>query len=197
MVTQPLDYISDFAPVAPGELWTIGFREGETASSRGGPYLIAHVRAGVWTTTLAPPFVAPKSLHMVSPSDGWLAGFDDTPVIVTHRLIVMHYDGTAWKQVSLGADRSVGYIWMFTDTDGWALGGDRQQVLVLHYHNSRWETTPWPFDGIFLEEIFRVSDDEAWAVGYNKVDATATATPSGGTDILFHFSGGVWTRYGG
>src|SRR5262249_9483750 len=192
----------------PGELWVTGYSKGEQEGDN--QAYNAHLQGGVWTTTQALGGSGIGTLHMESPTDGWLMRVTSLPSI--HPICalpggcgqphttVMHFDGTAWKQAQVGADPRAGSIVMFTHTDGWAFelvptDAEGESIivnLVQHYHNGHWETTPWPFGrSVAYFQIFRVSNDEAWATG-ETLDARGESTFT-----FFHYSEGVWTKYVG
>ncbi|HRY97850.1 MAG TPA: hypothetical protein P5550_02225 [Bacteroidales bacterium] len=113
-------------------------------------------------------------IDMVSPSSGWAAGnyyaTEGTWRGGTAGLI-LRFDGTSWKSVALPPVE--GHWWLrslcfLSENEGWAVGSDGEQGLILHFAQGKWsrEILPeiaqkeWDLYGIYM-----LSGGEGWAVG--------------------------------
>ena len=103
-------------------------------------------------------------IHAISPTDIWAVGNAGT---------VLHWDGTAWRKVNLGAastSRNLFDVWASGPNDVWVVGatgtmmGDR--AIILRWNGTAWTTVP---NGSTrdLNGIHGLSANEIYAVGEN------------------------------
>ncbi|MEV4107138.1 hypothetical protein [Nonomuraea sp. NPDC049695] len=95
---------------------------------------------------------AVRSIWQNSPSDVWAVGERGTQVLCREsgsgRLLVLHWDGTSWKQVELpdwqGALHSVTAlgpddVWVVGTNDVWEYGMPQaSRIMLLHYDGRTW-----------------------------------------------------------
>jgi hypothetical protein len=154
-----------------------GFRPGS---------LLLHYMNGAWS--IASPVIPtgsgtydPSALLMVSANDGWATGEGKT----------LHYDGTAWRAVTVLSDQQWGGGSSITATgpnDIWIarFGGD-----IVHYDGTSWteQRIALPFGQqlfgpILLQGIAMISPHEGFAVG-------GIANSSSG--VILHYTSGRWS----
>src|SRR5262249_26940303 len=108
-VTVPISDAWDFAPVGPDELWVVGPRYvvGPGLLPTPQDSILAHYRAGHWTTTPAPSHVLLSELRLLSPTDGFAVGWhtpDNPDDSSLGPAAVLHFDGAVWKPIQIGAN---------------------------------------------------------------------------------------------
>jgi hypothetical protein len=133
---------------------------------------------------------------------------------------VLHYDGSEWRQVSVGASGhpqdveafGLGTAWAFTRYEPSVTTGytpppfvfDSPTISSVQYQRDGvWSQVKWPFTNLTrIGAITRVSSDEYWAIGYSDV---TNWTPTGDgsytgsgheVDVLLYFANGAWHEYG-
>lgn len=157
---------------------------------------------GVWSPSgqSLPAATLWGDIQMLSPTDGWATGFNQTGVVTTKGVTVPgwpyleHYDGTSWQRVAVPADlpanSALNLIAMESPDTGWAFGTQNNTVsaVLLRYASGTWSVVPLPRQVSGVDTISSASPTEAWAAAYNP----------GGTGIsslLLHEQGSVWTVY--
>ncbi|GAB4564394.1 MAG: hypothetical protein Tsb0020_14500 [Haliangiales bacterium] len=99
--------------------------------------------------------------------------------------LIMHYDGSAWSELDLGADVDVPLLnWTY------GFGPDDITVVgatgtVLHWDGATWEQQPTPTDQN-LWGVWGASSDDMWAVG--------GAGREAGQATILHYDGETWTK---
>jgi hypothetical protein len=97
---------------------------------------------------------------------------------------LLHYDGSAWKELSSGSTETFWWVHGTSDKDVWAVG--------THGHIVHWDGSSLADHSVTttatLYGVWAASSTDAWAVG---------GTPEGGTskpnDVLLHWDGTSWT----
>jgi hypothetical protein len=103
LVSNPLHFITDIAPVADGEAWTVGWNTDGSSS-------LVHVQGGTATVVLTSPGNSTFTrLRMFAPNDIWIEGaiHASTNVLLADESLVYHFDGTAWSAVNLHVPNDV------------------------------------------------------------------------------------------
>lgn len=139
-------------------------------------------------------------IQMLSPADGWAAGFNQTGQVTTKGVTIPgwpyleHYDGTTWQRVAvpagLPANTALNQIAMESPDAGWAFGIQNNTVpaVLLRYSAGRWSVVPLSqqvSNGV--DTISSASSTEAWAAGDRSGDCICS--------MLLHQKDGVWTAY--
>ena len=155
--------------------------------------------AGGWTVVTAPPTGQNATLNAVatvSDTDAWAVGFSNGNAFTNlgARILIDHWDGTAWSQVPTSATpENQGILQVVSAssaTDAWAIGrtagGKNFQGLALHWDGTTWSksasfTTPLELPS----GVADISPTDAWAVGNN------STIPRG---RLAHWDGTTWSN---
>lgn len=126
------------------------------------------------------------AINMVSPSEGWVVGYDGAG----KRTRLLHFHAGSW---TLAPEPSVRIlprtVTMLSATDGWIGGaasddGVNAAGVMLRYSSGQWTPFPLPAEAGAIKSIAMVSASEGWAVD---------DTPDGGHAHILHYTGGVWT----
>jgi hypothetical protein len=140
---------------------------------------------------------------------------------VGDRGTILHYDGSAWCQMSSGTGSDLRCLWGTSSTDVYAAGAEGS---VLHYDGSTWTTMSadpsWELSGIWASsnsDVYCVSngdeadfnsgavfhyDGSAWAPVANTLESLWNIWGSSSTDIfavgnrgtLLHYDGITWSE---
>jgi len=207
VVNTPFPGIDTVLPVAPNEAWVLG----DTTESQQIPDLY-HYRAGTWTRTTPPSGIWLSTMRMVAPNDIWASGQRD-PVSSGATGAALHYDGSQWHEVPVGASGRTQDVETFDQSTSWAFTigvptstkgdtappGDPVIVNAQYQRDGSWQQVAWPFTNISqIGPITRVSAGEYWAIGYQDVtnwtpNGNGSFTGAGYTvDVLLYFVDGAW-----
>ena len=211
LVETPFLAMETVLPVAPNDAWVVGY----TSLTQQTPALY-HYQAGTWTKMAPPTDITIYTLRMVSPNDVWASGMIDTQA---HGAVgaALHYDGSQWSQVAVGAKGSPqdvevfdrGTAWAFTQIEPTVATGNAPPDYppaiggVQYERDGSWRQVAWPDASLWrVGPVIRVSGDEYWAIGYHSARSW-TPTGNGGyvgsghdTSVLLYFANGVWHEYG-
>jgi hypothetical protein len=120
------------------------------------------------------------SVHAISPADVWALGYSSPSPRVKQRLLVVHWNGSKWSQVSVPASAAKNIqITGFSAFDpisatsalSLASGlipvghGAIKSDRILSWNGRTWSRTP-PLFGAALSGVGASSQRDAWAVGY-------------------------------
>lgn len=213
-VDTPFPVAEVVLPVGPDEAWVAG-----SASTQQEELVLYHYRSGTWTKGAAPAGITVYAMRMISPNDIWASGQMERGSSGAMGA-VLHYDGSEWRQVSVGASGhpqdveafGLGTAWAFTRYEPSVTTGytpppfvfDSPTISSVQYQRDGvWSQVKWPFTNLTrIGAITRVSSDEYWAIGYSDV---TNWTPTGDgsytgsgheVDVLLYFANGVWHEYG-
>ncbi|HEU4782883.1 MAG TPA: hypothetical protein VFS83_06060, partial [Ktedonobacterales bacterium] len=114
VVNTPFPGIDTVLPVAPNEAWVLG----DTTESQQVPDLY-HYRAGTWTRTTPPSGIWLSSMRMVAPNDIWASG-QRNAVSSSATGAALHYDGSQWHEVPVGASGRAQDVEAFDQYTSWA-----------------------------------------------------------------------------
>ncbi|HEU5347536.1 MAG TPA: hypothetical protein VFU63_02870 [Ktedonobacterales bacterium] len=202
-VSAPFTIIDDVLPVGPNEAWIAGYVSGGQQTP-----VLYHYQAGNWTSVSLPSGVALDQLRMVAPNDIWGSGHISAASGADNdqRAAVLHYDGSEWQQVNIGAKGHPQFVQAFDRNTNWAftLTGSLSPIDIIsstqYEHGGTWQSVAWPFKNMGLgfvstgmNPIQRVSPDEYWTIGWSDV----TWNPDNGTGshpvtVLLYFTDGAW-----
>lgn len=144
---------NELYPCPDGTLWGAGWQWTNTGAAR---------HAAVWRhdgtswTVSTPPLPATEAtsqlygIHGVSASEVWAVGYW-TDTSNTSRVLLLHWDGSAWTPVAPAPDYSnaaggidpyLVAVQMRSATDGWAVGAACSQWLSYHWNGTTWAEAP-------------------------------------------------------
>lgn len=189
----PGEVFWDLTTVSAGECWIAAYDTNTSVAT------VAHYQNGKWQTwnpgSSSDNYAQIMSIGVVNTHDVWVASPYE----------MFHFDGAAWKQITLPAaprQTALGVVpevVMRSATDGWVVAPDAAIVdnkvtgpSALHFdgENWQWETIPEP-DMNSVRAMQYVTDTQAWAVGDG-----ATATSAGLVERakFVYYDHGVWTE---
>ncbi len=143
-----------------------------------------------------------RAVAAISSSDAWAVGYSENNNQDFRTTLILHWDGTSWKQVSSPSPNpgtgtpvdtlysisvnSAGDIWAAGDSTSSSITTD--QTLVEHWDGTAWSAVPSPNvagtnSGLFAVAALGASD--VWAVGYNGANFFSTLTE--------HWNGSSWS----
>ena len=136
---------------APDDIWAVG---GSARLPGEGEPTLVHYDGTEWVTveipTLTPSGVA--ALFKV-----WGSGADDV-YVVGDVGVVLHYDGSDWSELLVGAEDDLVAVWG-TGPDNVVAVGGRSNGIVAHWNGTEWRTefvTPLPgLNGVWLDRAGR------------------------------------------
>ena len=160
------------------------------------PAQAARVRSAQTTAPLLYP--ALFGVAATSANDAWAVGQYQSasgPL----RTLIMHWNGTAWRQVPAPDQPGNGIFWGVTATsarNAWVVSGAAQKALdvnktvIEQWNGTAWarvpSANPKPGGGI-LSGVAAVSASDAWAVGFDEDFAF------GFEGVIEHWNGTSWT----
>lgn len=211
-VDTPFLAMSDMLLVAPNDAWVVGY----PSLTQQTPAMY-HYHTGTWTKMTVPTGISIYTLRMVAPNDIWASGQMDRGSS-REVGVALHYDGSQWRQVAVGASGHPQDVeafdqdtaWAFTKYDPMVTTGntpppDHPSITSVQYqHDGVWNQVAWSFTNLTrIGQIVRVSSDEYWAIGYYTVTTSRTPTGNGGyssagheVPVLLYFANGAWREYG-
>ena len=184
------------------DAWAVGFYEN---SSNANLPLTVHWNGTVWKVVKSP---APSGgtgtqltgVSAVSATDAWAVG-NYTPSSGGNATLLLHWNGTAWKQVTIPTPDGATNTRLFavsadSATDAWAAGqyenSSRMTLpLLLHWNGSGWKqvTSPAPStDTNEVSGVSAVSATDAWAAGEYQ-NSSGVYVP-----LLLHWNGSGWKQ---
>ncbi len=123
---------------------------------------IVHFDGRGWKQVLSGrrPFF--RAIDGLGPDQIWAAGAQDADYCDSYGLMY-RYDGRSWQAEATGTHVPLYGLDMVSATEGWAVGG-MQQAVVLRYDGSGWRTVAAPEVG-GLRAVQALAPDDVWAVG--------------------------------
>lgn len=122
----------------------------------------------------------------VSAADAWAAGSYDVRGDPPTRAVLLHWDGTSWRQAPIpGRIGDLSVLGASSAGNAWAMGenGPLGPWVALHWDGSRWRRAPAP-QAVSGFAAAVVSERNAWMVGQSR-----------NLDVLIeHWNGIRWRR---
>jgi len=116
--------------------------------------LVLHWNGTAWSQISSPnpvPLMGENTLNGVSAVSGsgaWAVGdYQNSSVDLTHRTLILHWNGTAWKQISSpnpsSTDNFLNGVSAVSGSDAWAVGyynndTGEYRKLILHWNGTAW-----------------------------------------------------------
>lgn len=179
--------------LSPTEGWAVGVR---TSLDQSSTAALMHYANGKWTLVESGVHGILTSIAMLSSTDGWAVGNALGGGPHTSVGILLHYDGTTWKQFEnptpLG---DLDQLQMVSSTEGWAISNLEQ---IVHYDGHSWTAQPLPAsleigtkNSVGIYGLSMGSATEGWAVGSLFAGKDQPAPRFG---LILHYTGGQWTK---
>jgi hypothetical protein len=174
--------------------WAVGCYDFTAASGTAHKTLALQWNGTVWAQVPTPtPGVRGclTSVTALSPSSAWAVGWTEASLSAPDHTLVLHWNGTAWKQVAspsaTAASSQLNAVSAISATDAWAVGyaaagKQPDTTLILHWNGTDWATVASPNAG--SSELNGVSGGPAG-------DLLAVGTSGTGT-LALHWNGSRW-----
>jgi hypothetical protein len=164
----------DVAPVAPDDVWAVGYGSAYVGRDYSNIALIQHWDGLKWTMYPNPLSTLPvgrrflkytSALHgisAVSPTDVWAVGY------VHGHALIEHWDGTRWSIVPNpplpGPDVRLTDVSATSATDVWMVGSaEGHGAIALHWDGSDWDVMALPAPNPWAESILALPGGGVWA----------------------------------
>jgi hypothetical protein len=139
-----------------------------------------------------------SSISMVSPTDGWIAGYN-LSTVATPPLLLHYLDGKVFRETHLQLEVqgntgvALTEVVMRSFAEGWAVGTYEgtsacSSTVLLHYNGGQWKQDS-TFSGIVINSVAFSSSANGWAVGAKQ----ACGQSSSDTPVMYHYDGRSWT----
>jgi len=197
---------------SPASVWAVGNVLNAKHKER---TLILHWNGKTWAQQPSPSpgrfFGTLYGVRVVSATNAWAVGDYSNGGLVI-RSLILHWNGTAWKQVTSpnpGANTDLVAVAATSARNAWAVGlagsamaaplqpgpamplaaGADPGTLIVHWNGKAWTRQPSPSPGEFnsLAAVGAMSAANAWAVG---------STSNGHVDqtLILRWNGRTWRR---
>ena len=124
-----------------------------------------------------------NGIYGFSSSDVWAVGETTTGV-----RLILHYDGTKWKDYSTSNGKALRCIWGASSTDIWTTGTN----TLFHFDGTTWKKYDFfiPSNGVHILSMNGLSSSNVYMVGgrNDAVDPIDTFFY-----YLYHFNGSQWS----
>ncbi len=137
-----------------------------------------------------------NSLQMLSPNQGWAAGYaynhNSNPLDLFSFNFggqfgsVLHYTGGQWQPVTIPDSPPLSKVYMVSSAEGWVVGSG---ATILHFNGSNWTKVSAisglnSANGVSFNDIDMLSASDGWIVG--------SRGPNDSTTLVLHYTGGDW-----
>jgi hypothetical protein len=197
-------HLSGTAVVSPSDIWAVG-SWADFGPGDGLVPLIEHWNGLAWSIVRSPVLPTPTPNHgaqlygvtAVSANDVWAVGYIGT---ATQHTLVLHWDGTSWKQVpapKMGSYSNLSGVTAISATKVWAVGTFHvkylkhlvAQAFALRWNGKVWQKMPNIHAGSLL--AVTGSENNIWAVGgWNNGGGP-------GRTLTEHWNGRHWKNFPG
>ncbi len=189
--------------ISARDAWAVGTYDTEA----GNQTLTLHWDGTSWTQKPSPnpgPGATGELTGVTATSGGdvWAVGHyvvSDNPE-VTVSTLVMHWDGTSWKQADSPSpgqgNAQLSSVAATSPSDAWAVGffanGTSGQTLILHWNGTSWSqvASPDPFVDNHLTGVAATSAGSAIAVGTGRNNGRQDLS----TTLALRWDGTAWTQ---
>jgi hypothetical protein len=177
--------------VGPKDVWAVG--HADSIDFVGSRSLIFHWNGTAWSRVPSPNFGDSESSNdlfavaAVSSSDVWAVGRFAN--ISTFRALTLHWDGTAWRNVSNPCGSGLNGVTALASNNVWAVGGR----TICHWNGVRWSAQAAPSipgRSVDLQDVDGVTG-ALWTVGREHYQC-GEGVCSGG--LILRRSGSSWVR---
>lgn len=153
-----------------------------------------------------------NDIEIISPNDVWAVGIYSPGSAVPTRGIILHWDGSAWADISAPGLESGTYlnsVSASSSNDVWAVGSlgqfsdpEGRYTLTLHWDGVSWTTVrapvsaSYPYIFVFvqpLKTVIATSSTSAWAIGH---EYWVSDKSSWLVQYIIRWNGTEWLRDG-
>jgi hypothetical protein len=193
--------INAVSAVASGDIWAVGSTGQRSFNDRQNEIL--HWDGTRWS--FVPPVQASFNNELfgvaaVASNDVWAVGGLSTGGTGLNRALVEHWDGTAWKVVSIPdppGTESLRSVAAVSAGDVWAIGThsptfNPSRPLAMHWNGSTWSVVPIPTvpgKTTILNDLAVIASNDVWAVG----SSFNASIPSLSSTLTEHWDGTRWS----
>lgn len=183
--------LRDVTIVAADDVWTVGAWTADVSHT-----LAVHWNGTAWTRVPTPD-EAPdgigeyglNAVDAVASDDVWAVGTITTPGVKDAPLF-LHYDGVTWTEHPVTAEVAgeLTDIDLLTADEGWAVGTNNTQPLIMRRTAGQWEQAAVPWLGVpaSLSAVYATSPTDAWAVGSQQRNGRLKA-------LILRWNGTQWS----
>ncbi len=189
--------------VSAADVWAVGgyFNSADVEQT-----LIEHWNGTTWKRVPSPNPGGSSNgnflfgVTAVSSANVWAVGGYVIGTAFVHKTLILHWNGTAWKQVPSpnpsSTDNILNGAGASSASNAWAVGeyfnsAGVIQTLTEHWNGTAWKQVPSPNPGgshtNLLNGVTATSAANAWAVGYY-FNGTANRT------LIEHWNGTAWKQ---
>ena len=202
--TQDANTLNGVAGTSASNIWAAGSYYTSTNTTK---TLILQPSSGAWTEASSPsPARLTNTLNGVaatSASSAWAAGQYTNNTTGVDDTLILHWNGTAWTQVSSPNAGSLGNVLSgvtaTSASNAWAAGDSCanaactfSHTLIVRWNGTTWAqaNTPSPSSAAnVLNSVSATSASNAWAVGY--YDNTTTGARD---TLILHWNNVSWSK---
>lgn len=181
--------------VGAGTGWMVGY-QGQDPNSPS-PAIAMTYRNGMWYPTPIGVNGALLGVSTIDENNAWAVGRDSSG-----KTLIMHWTGASWaRDLSFSTGGVLNAIQMLGGSEGWAVGKDGGDALILHYDGKSWKKIALPpfFGTLSHSELFgmqMLNGQQGYAVG-EKTDTLGVThglmlTYDGRSSNMINFSN--WTE---
>ena len=205
------------AAISANDIWAVGDVDYDTSGNFASRSFIEHWDGVQWSTVPSPNPGA-DSNHLngvvaIAPDNVWAVGGYQSQASSAWRALVLHWDGTKWKDIAnlpTARDAELAAVTAIGPDNIWAVGSYRNayinglRTLVMHWDGALWSVVPSPSETSSttsskassitstmtysnLNDVAATSPDDVWAVGSYR-----TSTQKQNQTLLLHWDGKVW-----
>ncbi len=179
--------LAGVAAVSADNAWAVGY-----AGSSGSPkVLMLHWNGTAWSRVTNPKVLTGPgeltAVTVVNSKDAWAAGFTGEITNTSRRTLLLHWNGTAWREVTRPAPIP-GFLDAITATasGGWAVGGVPNghvfpKALALRLSSTTWSRVPVAL-GVVFTGVATTGKNSAWAIAATEQQYE-----------FVHWNGSKWT----
>ncbi len=198
-----LNVLSGVQATSGTDAWAVG----AYSNGSGSRVLILHWNGSTWTQVKSPSPGSTAGLgaiSVVSAGNAWAVGGyaiiaargTGEPASTGNKTLILHWNGTAWKQAASptpGAGGALAGVAATSAGNAWAAGDffdadGAEHSLILHWNGTAWKRQASPDLGTSssLASISATSPGGAWAA-----DSFSNATAN--QNLLLHWNGTKWS----
>ena len=175
--------VISFVTTGADEGWGTGGVNMNPVSGMPDSGMVLHYAAGSWTQVgAAVPGIFLSGIDMVSATEGWALGVDDSS-----QSRLLHISNGGWQQAALPDDphAAAAVMAMRTPDEGWLAMANLKgaysgaNTSLFHFAGGPWSLVAAPLH--YITDIAPIADGEAWVIGSN----------TDGTSSLVHVQGGT------